>query len=143
MYTHILVTLENAPADKTILAHVRQLGKLTGARLTLVHVADGFFARNQEQFDESDEIRDDRAYLSQCREELEADGFEVKTILACGEPGEQILLAAQDNNCDLIAMATHGHRGLSDIVLGSVASHVRHRTFLPVLLLKAPLSPKP
>ncbi|TFH62161.1 MAG: universal stress protein, partial [Candidatus Zixiibacteriota bacterium] len=39
--------------------------------------------------------------------------------------------------CDLIAMSTHGHRGLSDIILGSVSSEVRHRTRIPVLTVRA------
>ena len=42
--------------------------------------------------------------------------------------------------CDLIAMSTHGHRLIGDLILGSVASEVRHRTDIPVLLLRAPAS---
>ena len=58
MYQHILIPLDNSPADETILHHIRGLARLTGARLTLLHVADGFMARNQEQLglDESDEM---------------------------------------------------------------------------------------
>jgi len=46
MYRRILVAVENSPADRTILAHVRSLAALTGAELLLVHVADGFAARH-------------------------------------------------------------------------------------------------
>jgi len=45
MYKRILVAIENSPADQTILAHVTDLARLTGASLLLVHVADGFAAR--------------------------------------------------------------------------------------------------
>ena len=41
MYRRILVAVENSAADKTILAHVSELARLTGASLLLVHVADG------------------------------------------------------------------------------------------------------
>jgi nucleotide-binding universal stress UspA family protein len=124
MYQHILIPLENSPADETILKHIRGLARLTGGRLTLVHVADGFMARNQEQLglDESVEMREDRAYLEQRRAELAA----------------QILAIAERESCDLIAMSTHGHRLIGDLILGSVASEVRHRTEIPVLLVRAP-----
>ncbi len=140
MYRHILIPLENSPADEAILQHIRGLARLTGARLTLLHVADGFMARNQERLwlDESDEMRQDRAYLERRQSELRAEGFPVEVVLACGEPSDKILAVSQHAECDLIAMSTHGHRFLSDLILGSVAASVRHRTDTPVLLIRAP-----
>lgn len=139
MYSHILVPLDNSPTDSAILGHIRPLAKLTGARLTLVHVADGFMARNQENLglDESAEMRADRAYLEKCEAELAAEGFQVRSLLACGEPSTQIVEIAEREHCDLIAMSTHGHRLISDLILGSVASEVRHMTEIPVLLVRA------
>jgi nucleotide-binding universal stress UspA family protein len=139
VYQHILVPLDNSPADEAILQHIRKLARLTGGRLTLVHVADGFVARNQQQLglDDSPEMRQDRAYLDQRRAELAVEGFTVDTILACGEPAEHIVAIAEREGCDLIAMSTHGHRLLSDLILGTVASEVRHRTEIPVLLVRA------
>ena len=43
---------------------------------------------------------------------------------------------AEREGCDLIAMSTHGHRLLGDLILGSVASEVRHSTDIPVLLVR-------
>jgi nucleotide-binding universal stress UspA family protein len=139
MYQHILIPLDNSPADEAILKHIRALARLCGSRLTLLHVADGFMARNQEQLGlgESDEMRADRAYLEQRRGELSAEGFQVDALLECGEPSEHILATAERDNCDLIAMSTHGHRLLGDLILGSVASEVRHRTDIPVLMVRA------
>lgn len=138
MYQHILIPLDNSPTDEAILQHIRGLAHLTGARLTLVHVADGFVARNQEQLglDESVEMREDRAYLERRKAELVAEGFQVDTILACGEPTEHIVTIAEREGCDLIAMSTHGHRLIGDLIFGSVASEVRHRTDIPVLLVR-------
>jgi universal stress protein A len=143
VYEHILIPLDNSPADEAILTHIRKLARLTRARLTLVHVADGFMARNQKRLglDESDEMRDDRDYLAKRAAELEAEGFQVRAILECGEPADQILAIADREACDLIAMSTHGHRFLSDLILGSVAEQVRHRTGIPVLLIRAPKGP--
>ena len=65
MYHHILIPLENTPADETILAHIKRLARLTGAKLLLVHVSDGWVARNFNQLKlaESEEMKQDRAYL--------------------------------------------------------------------------------
>lgn len=143
MYRHICVPLENSAADEAILQHIRGLARLTQARLTLMHVADGFMARNQTRLglDESDEMREDRAYLERRRRELAEEGFEVDCVLACGEPSIQISSLVDEMGCDLIAMSTHGHRFLSDLILGSVASAVRHRSMTPVLLVRAPTKP--
>ena len=137
MYKHILVPLENTATDDVILQHVRPLARCTGARLTIIHVADGFMARNQKYFGESEEIARDRAYLDRRREELGAEGFDVQAILVCGNPAREVLDAAEREHCDLIAMATHGHRFISDLIRGSVASEVRHQARIPVLLLRA------
>jgi nucleotide-binding universal stress UspA family protein len=140
VYKHILVPLENAPSDRAILLHIRPLAKLTGAQLTLIHVADGFMARNQKpplNLDESEEMRIDRAYLEEKQGELVREGYSAHAILACGDPTREILDAAEKNACDLIAMSTHGHRWLGDFIFGSVAESVRHRTAIPVLLVRA------
>jgi len=138
MYRKILVPLENSPTDATVLTHVRALAQETGAALVLIHVADGWVARNLEQLQlrESDEIREDRAYLERILDELRAEGFDADAVLAAGNPADEIAKAATEEGCDLIAMATHGHRGLDDVVRGSVASELRHRTFVPVLMIR-------
>jgi nucleotide-binding universal stress UspA family protein len=137
MYTHILIPLENSCVDNVILNHIRPLARLTNARITFVHVADGFMARNQKDLGESEEMRDDFQYLKRRELEFQKDGFEVKAVLLYGEPSKEILALAEKEKCDLIAMATHGHRFLSDIILGSVASEIRHNTRIPVLQIRA------
>jgi len=111
MYARILVAVEHSPADQTILGHVRPLARLCGARLLLVHVADGWAARyfDELKLRESQEIQEDRAYLDTLRAELSGDGFDVETC----------------------------HRLLKDLVLGATVDKVRHDLEIPVLLLKA------
>lgn len=139
MYRHILIPVENSETDGTILQHIRPLAKLTGARLLLVHVADGWAARNfnQLQLQESDEIRQDRQYLERLQGELEGEGFAVQSVLAMGEPATEIIRIAREEGADLIAMTTHGHRFIGDLLYGSTADKVRHLVNVPVLLLKA------
>ncbi len=64
--------------------------------------------------------------LQKRQDELSAARFQASAILECGDPASQIVSAAAKEGCDLIAMATHGHKGLADFILGSVASGVRH-----------------
>ena len=139
MYKRILIAIENSDADRTILAHVSQLARLTGAELLLVHVADGWAARNFNQLKlrESEEMKDDRAYLEKLRVELAADGLTVTTQLALGDPATELIKAAEAHHVDLIAMSTHGHRFLSDVFHGATADRLRHLVKVPVLLLRA------
>ena len=143
MYTRILVPLENTPYDAAILTHVRQLARATGASLLLIHVADGWAARNMAQLElrESEELRSDRDYLKRTADALERDGYKVDALLAGGDPVKEIIDAAMREHCDLIAMSTHGHRFLKDVIFGSVAEGVRHRCTIPVLLVRGSASP--
>jgi nucleotide-binding universal stress UspA family protein len=138
MYKTILVPVENRETDETILRHIRPLAKLTGAKLMLVHVADGWAARNFEHLKlrESEEMRRDREYLAGLERDLQAEGFEVSSILAMGEPATEIIKLARTEPVELIAMSTHGHRFISDLLYGSTADKVRHQVDVPVLLLK-------
>jgi nucleotide-binding universal stress UspA family protein len=138
MYHHILVPLENSPADETILTHIKALARITGAKLLLVHVADGWVARNfnQLQLAESEEMKGDRTYLEGRTRELSAEGFTCAAVLALGEPSDEIIKLAREKDVDLIAMTTHGHRFVSDLLYGATADKVRHAVDVPVLLLK-------
>lgn len=139
MYQHILIALENSAADETILDHIKPLAKLTGARLLLLHVADGWVARNYDWLNlaESEEMREDRVYLATRAAELRGEGFTVDHLLALGDPADEMIKAAGAHGVDLIAMSTHGHRFISDLLYGSTADKVRHLVDVPVLLLKA------
>ena len=143
MYRHILVPLENSAADRTILAHVENLAHFAGARLLLVHVADGWVARHFDelQLRESEEMQEDRSYLDQIVRELTGKGLEVEARLAMGDPASEIIRIADEEHVDLIAMATHGHRLVKDLLLGTTVEKVRHVVTVPVLLVKARVSP--
>ena len=139
MYRKILVALENSSADESLLPHVAELAGLLHSQLLLVHVADGWVARNFERMKlaESEEIKADRAYLEQTAEKLRQAGLSVNAQLAMGDPPAELLKTAEKENCDLIAMSSHVHRWLGDFVFGSTTHEVRHRTSIPVLIVKA------
>ena len=139
MYHKILVALENSRADESLLPHVTELATRLGSRLLLVHVADGWVARNFSQLKlaESDEMKADRAYLEKTTTELRLKGLTVSAHLALGDPATEILKTAEAEKCDLIAMTSHGHRLIGDIIYGSTINEVRHRTSIPILVVKA------
>ena len=138
MYKRILVPLENSRADTAILDHVISLATHDSASVVLIHVADGFAARNLKQLSlrESEEMRKDRAYLDLTAARIAKAGLQVDAILATGDPTDEITSAAEREKCDLIAMGTHGHRWAMDLLFGSVAEAVRHRTLVPVLMVR-------
>lgn len=139
MYRKILVALENSRADESLLPHVTELAKRMGSQLLLVHVADGWVARNFNQLKlaESEEMKKDRMYLEGVASQLRLVGLPVSAHLALGDPPREILKTAEVEQCDLIAMTTHGHRLLGDLIHGSTIAEVRHRASVPILLVRA------
>jgi manganese transport protein len=140
VYKKILIALENGPADETILPHVAELARRCGSNLLLLHVADGWAARNFNKLElaESEEMKGDREYLEKVAGRLRGDGLSVESMLALGNPPAEILKVAEGEHCDLIAMTGHGHRLFGDIFYGSTITEVRHRTSIPILVVRAP-----
>ena len=143
MYSNILVAIEHSDADRTVIEHVQDLAKLTGGSLLLVHVADGWVARNYEELElrESEEMKEDRAYLEQLQQQLSSRGFTTRTHLAMGDPATELARVAQAEKVDLIAMSTHGHKFLADLIRGSTADRLRHNVDVPVLMIRAARRP--
>jgi universal stress protein A len=137
MYDTILVTLDGTATDRAIIEHVKQLASVMHSRLVLLHVADGWAARNFGPDAVSPEITDDKAYLNKVREELQAAGIVTEAELAYGKPADEIVKWVREKGCDLVAMSTHGHRFLGDLFRGTTANRVQHRVSVPVLLLRA------
>jgi nucleotide-binding universal stress UspA family protein len=138
MYQRILVPVENSEYDATIIEHITRLAKLCGSTVVIIHVADGWVARNIRQLDlrESEEMKEDLAYIERLATSLQQQGIAADAVLASGDPGAEITEAADREKCDLIAMTTHGHKLLNDLLRGSVANAVRHSAPVPVLLVR-------
>jgi nucleotide-binding universal stress UspA family protein len=139
MYRRILMALENGPADEAIIPHVMEMARRLGSEVLLLHVADGWAARNfnELQLAESEEMKTDRAYLETVAARLRAEGLTATTLLALGDPPKEIIKAADREECSLIAMASHGHRLLGDLIHGSTIREVRHSTSKPILVVRA------
>lgn len=132
MYEKILVPLDGSPVDRAIIDHVTKLAAIHKSTVILIRVAH-YHTRDAQ----AHELQTAQAYLDTVQAELNRQGIATETILDHGEPAETILAHAEFMGCDLIAMATHGHRLLGDLLFGSVASELRHRTSIPILLIRA------
>ena len=141
MFKKIMVALDHSKADSALLSRVKELARITQAEFLLVHVSTGWAAQWREDLNlaDSQEMKEDRDYLERVAEELRNEGYHVTTRHACGEPADEVLKAAHAQGCDLIAMATHGHRGLSDLIHGTTITKVRHESDIPLFLIKAPV----
>jgi len=135
MYRKILVALDTTASDQELLPAITQLAALLKSELLLLHVADGWVARNFEQLNlaESEEMKEDRRYLEKTASRMRMEaGLVVTVLLALGNPPDQILKIADSERCDLIALASHGHRLVGDLIHGSTIEAVRHRARVPI-----------
>lgn len=137
MYKKILVALDASKADQSLLPHIAKLAKIHHSTLLLVHIAEGWAARNYENLvlKESDEMKHDREYLDSQADTLRKEGIDVEILVGHGEPSEEILKIAEERQCDLIAMTSHGHRFFMDLFLGSAIEAVRHVSKIPLLIV--------
>ena len=137
LYKKILVTLECTPTDRAIIDHIKRLAPAMQSRVVLLHVATGVPAKYHRTDAAGKEVEESKAFLGRIREEFSAAGIPTEAQLAFGEPVKEIVNWVQRNGCDLVAMSTHGHQLLADLVLGTTAIRVQHSLSIPVLLLRA------
>jgi len=137
MYNKILVTLDATPTDRPIIEHIKALAKIMHSHIVLLHVADGWAARMYGPDAVSPEVSQDKAYLEKIQAEFQSEGIPAESSLAFGDPASEIIKWIQEQGCDLVAMSTHGHRFLGDLLLGTTAPRVQHNVSVPVLLLRA------
>ena len=138
MYKTILVTLDATATDRAIIEHVKKLAKFMNSRVVLLHVATSAVAQWRGPDAAGQQVEEGQAYLDKVKAEFEAFGVSAAAQLAYGAPpAKQIVKWVQENGCDLVAMGTHGHRLLGDLVFGVTAFEVQHCLNVPVLLLRA------
>jgi len=137
MYDKILLALDLSPTDRAIIEHIKKLASIMHSRVILLHVATGASAQFRGADAAGEEIDKSRAYLDQVKAEYETAEIPVAAELGYGDPAKEIVKWVNENGCDLVAMATHGHKLLADLALGTTATRVQHNVSVPVLLLRA------
>jgi nucleotide-binding universal stress UspA family protein len=142
------------------------LANMYGAGMTILHVLAEFpgeeFITNMVDSDTWKEIK--KRHYSEAREQLigkKRDHVAIKEVLQAfseevkangedhafvtdeiliqnGDPAEIIVQTAKEQNCDLIVMGTHGHGGITDVLIGSTAKRVVRQSTIPVLVIRLP-----
>ena len=147
MYRHILISTDGSEMARRGVEHGLALAKAVGAKVTIVTVTEimlPHFPRGAEasalaHYKEFAEIQKDAAehLLAGAEEEARRIGVEADSVcVELGSPAEVIVETAKERNCDLITMSSHGRRGLSRLMLGSVASEVLALSPTPVLVVR-------
>jgi len=143
----VLLPLDGSDVSEAILDHALELGSLFGAAFHLARVVpaskpfassyppDLVEANRQREQQETEEAE---GYLRFHGDKLRTSGATVDhRVLAGGQPAHDILLEAQEAECDFIAISAHGRGMLARAVLGSTSDKVVRGTHLPVLLYRA------
>ena len=144
MYHKILVALDTSASDQELLPALTALATLMKSELLLVHVADGWAARNFDQLNlaESEEMRQDMSYLETTAAKLRTETtLTVNVRLVLGEPPLQLLKVADEEHVGLIALASHGHRLIGDILHGSTIDSLRHKAAVPLFIVPPKRTP--
>ena len=145
MYNTILVPLDGSHRAETILPHVEELALCTKAKVVLLRVidpADSLAGLESLPLDTSQQLIKEqnetaKAYLTAKQGELTQQGLTVQFRMRFGPVVQSIIEVAQEENADLIAIASHGRTGLARIFYGSVAAGLLQRADRPLLLIRA------
>jgi nucleotide-binding universal stress UspA family protein len=138
----LLVPLDGSELATEALHSADLVTEAFGARLTLLRVVQPVpYPLHGEgyayvPYDEDAEVAEARRYLADQAAGLSGDGARVETRVVVGEPARVIGEVAREKNVDVVVMATHGHGGLSRVILGSVATATLRHTTAPLLLVR-------
>jgi nucleotide-binding universal stress UspA family protein len=162
----ILYTTDLSESAAHAFSYAVSLANMYGAGITILHVLAEFpgeeFIANMVDSDTWEEIKN--RHYSEARDQLigkKRDHVAIKEVLQAfseevkangedqsfvtdeiliknGDPTEIIVQTAQEQNCDLIVMGTHGHSAITDVLIGSTAKRVVRQSTIPVLVIRLP-----
>jgi nucleotide-binding universal stress UspA family protein len=145
MYRHILISTDGSEVAQKGVDHGLTLAKGLGAKVTVVTaterpvmygVDDGLSALNYADYSAGQKAAAERV-LADAKAAADRMGVPAETVLLeNAAPAEAIIETARARGCSLIAMASHGRRGLGRLVLGSVTSEVLAHSPVPVLVVR-------
>ena len=145
MFKHLLLPTDGSPLSARAIDQGLRLAKQLGARVSIVTVLEPLRAFNasselladvRESFEKSSREAADRT-LQAAADQAAALGVPATTTVATGsQPYRQIIEAASEAGCDLIVMASHGRRGVSGLLVGSVTQKVLTHSSVPVLVIR-------
>lgn len=130
----LAVCVDGSKLSEQILPYASALVKRLGARLQLLQVMDAA-ARKPTTLGHTDVM--ESAYLTALARRVESEqALEVDWEVLHGDPADSIVSYLAGSHNTMLAMTTHGHSGLSQVVAGSVSHEVLHETSCPVAVLR-------
>lgn len=147
MYKHILITTDGSSMAQKGVDHGIALAKVTGARVTILTVTPPFpmlpGVMGEGSYASAAVLDDYDAGQRQAAEEIllpcqaQAEGLDAKVLhIPDARPADAILRSADELDCDLICMASHGRRGVKRLLLGSQAAEVVAHSARAVLIVR-------
>jgi nucleotide-binding universal stress UspA family protein len=142
MYKRVLVPVDGSEVAEAIVPFILEIAGPLDLEVILLQVnrpkppmvIEG--TRHMEIEDVEARREEAKAYLAGLVAELGVKGVRGSSRVRRGEPVAEILAAAKDDQCDLIAMSTHGRSGPARVVFGSIAEGVLRQAPVPVFLMK-------
>jgi nucleotide-binding universal stress UspA family protein len=144
-FERILLPLDGTETAKQALPYATELAQKLDAEVILFRVVQDVeyvvgvkdsIPTFDPSFDKQQELVDHASrWLQRIVDELELHKIAAKAVVDVGNPGERILAYAAESNVDLIVMSTHGRRGVSRLLYGSVAALVLGDAPCPVMLV--------
>jgi manganese transport protein len=136
-YRRILVPLDHSKADRDAIANALSLASAHHAEIILLHVEEGVTSQLFGSMASTAEEQEGLGYLEGVAQKLRASGVDVDTLVRHGKrPAEEIAKVANELAPDLLVLAAHGHRGWKDLVFGTTINSVRHKTRVPLLIVR-------
>ena len=144
MYSTILVPLDGSKRAEAILPHVENMAQHYHATVVFLHVEvyltvigyDSVYPVLDQPAIER-QRQEMEAYLTTIQNKFREKGITTRTRIVQGPVVEAIIDAAEREEADIIAMASHGRTGLPQVFYGSVAAGVLHRVDRPLLLIRS------
>jgi manganese transport protein len=135
-YSSILVPLDHSESDQEALSNALALARTYNARIILLHVEEGVTSRMFGALSSTAEIAEGQNYLNTIVRSLRDHNIGVEVVVRHGKsPANEIAAAVHDLQPDLMIMASHGHRGLKDLIFGTTINAVRHKVKIPMLIV--------
>jgi len=145
MYKSILTPLDGSKRAESILKHVEELARRFDAKVIFLQVIEpstfiagsetAFYVQYKEEVEEKNKQAE--IYLTGINGEFREKGIKSKVRVVNGPIVDAIIAAAESENVDLIAIASHGRSGLSRVFYGSVAAGILNRADRPLLLIRS------
>jgi nucleotide-binding universal stress UspA family protein len=128
----LLMPVDGSERSLDALPGVVELAELFDTQVVLLRVLEEGKRRPPEEVPEKAEEQ-----LRSMAKAIERKGVETQSLIVKGDPAGQILKAVGAHEIDMIAMATHGRRGLARVTLGSVTEKVLRSAPVPILVTRS------